>query len=305
MKAVKKSFIIPPVDSNPELIARYAVSSPWPTEDVGFNILNYSYPVMHTHEYYEINIVLSGACLHKVNGKEYVMRTGECILIRPDDRHCLEALTDGGVAAYLSVNFMIRQEYFGQVIRSLGENCGHMVLEEQYPLDFSISQAMLSEIERTCLYIQSPGGSPNPSDVVLCRALISELVSQCIQAHFLKMHYNYPDWLQDFILVLQDPATFSQNVDKLISGIPYSYSYIQKQFKKYLGVSIISYVNSLKVSCAKELLISTQMSIAELASYLGYDSVAHLNHLFKSSVGISPMAFRKQNSTKELNSTSK
>lgn len=298
MKHYKKSFFIPPVDKNPELVARYAISSPWPNEDVGFNILNYSYPLMHTHEYYEINVVLSGECLHKVNGFSYIMRTGDCCLIRPDDRHCLEALTEEGKPLYLSVNFMCRREYFGQVIRIFGEDCERIVLEEDYPLGVSISQAMVSEIERTCLYIQSPDGSPSRSDVMLCRAMFSELVSQCIQAHFLKIHYNYPDWLQDFILVLQNPETFSQNVNELIVGIPYSYSYIQKQFKKHLGVSIISYVNSLKVSCAKELLISTQMPIAELAGYLGYDSVAHLNHLFKSSVGVSPMTFRKQNSTK-------
>lgn len=298
MKIAKKSFFIPPVDSNPELVARYEVSSPWPNEDIGFNILNYSYPVMHTHEYYEVNVVLSGECLHKVNGVSYTMRAGDCCLIRPDDRHCLEALTEEGKAPYLSVNFMCQREYFGQLIRIFGEDCGQIVLEEEYPLGVSVSNALISEIERTCLYIQSPDGSPSKTDIMLCRALFSELVSQCIQAHFLKINYNYPEWLQDFILYLQDPDTFSKNVDEMIVSIPYSYSYIQKQFKKYLGVSIISYVNSLKVSCAKELLISTQMSIAELASYLGYDSVAHLNHLFKSSVGVSPMVFRKQNSSK-------
>ena len=296
MNPVKRSFLIPPTGESPERISRYSSAAPWAEEEVCFTISNYSYPTMHTHEYFEIFLVLSGSELHKISGTQYVMHRGDCCLIRPDDRHCLESLPPSEVhESFLSVNFMCQPVFFNRVVGVYDEELTSFIMRDSNPLAFSISAMMLAEIEKTCLYIQTPAGTPSKTNVLICKALVIELISECIQAHFIKAHNYFPDWLQDFILILQDPKSFSKKLDELVSGIPYSYSYIQKQFKQHLDTSIIGYINSVKMAYAKDLLLTTQMTVSDLAIHFGFDSVAHLNHLFKKSYGMSPTEFRKQN----------
>lgn len=296
MKTLKKTFLIPPTGDNPEQISHYSTASSWAKETVCFNIINNSYPTLHTHEYYELMCVFSGSIVHKINGMKYVMYSGDCCLIRPDDCHCMETIPQSKAhEPYLSVNFLCQPDYFEQVLNVLDTKLLSFILNDNRPLSFSISATMLARIKETCLDIQTPSGDPSQTEVLVCKMLIVELISQFVQSDFAVEHNSFPDWLQDFILTLHDPGNFQKKIDELIDGIPYSYSYIQKQFKQHLETSIVSYVNSVKISYAKNLLASTKITVTEIAFQLGFNSVAHLNHLFKKNLGISPMEFRKQN----------
>jgi AraC-like DNA-binding protein len=82
--------------------------------------------------------------------------------------------------------------------------------------------------------------------------------------------------------------------DKMADDLKISYSYIRKIVKSLTGKSVLDYINSLRVNEGKRLLRQTNMTIAEIASCLGYNNVQSFNRFFKKFEGITPGEFRSQ-----------
>jgi len=74
-----------------------------------------------------------------------------------------------------------------------------------------------------------------------------------------------------------------------------SYSFFRKMFKKYTGVSPGQYHLQLRITRAKELLISTDKSIKEISYELGFQSIFYFSNLFKKKEGVTPSHFRNKN----------
>jgi AraC family transcriptional regulator of arabinose operon len=72
-------------------------------------------------------------------------------------------------------------------------------------------------------------------------------------------------------------------------------TYISNRFKELFGLSPVQIQKELRVSRAKTLLKTSEMSIASIAESVGFNGVSNFTRLFKSYVGISPTKFRNLN----------
>lgn len=271
----------------------YDPTASWRESDVCFNIVNYAYPTVHTHEYYEIVLVFSGSTVHNINGDSYVMRRGDCCLIRPEDSHFFADEPGRPQHNCLNANFMCRRDFMEKALATFGSDCLSMLHSLKRPLTFKASNTVVSKIEKTCLYIQSPGEHPTDSNLMICKSVIMELLGACVLHQCTQFHNDFPEWLDALVLSMQNPDNFGKKIPELIAGISYSYSYIQKQFRHFMGTSIVSYWNGIKLSHAKELLTNSKLSVLEISTRLGYETASHLTHLFKKHYGVSPSAIRK------------
>ncbi len=84
------------------------------------------------------------------------------------------------------------------------------------------------------------------------------------------------------------------DVQQLVKELPMGYSKFRKVFKKQTGVSPTQYHINLRIDKAKELLMATHLSINEVASHVGFDSVFYFSRLFKQKTGFPPKVFRTQ-----------
>ncbi len=95
-------------------------------------------------------------------------------------------------------------------------------------------------------------------------------------------------------------ATYlSQNLDSRItvadlSGMFHiSQSHLQKAFKGVYGMPIFSYVRVLRMQAAAVKLISTELSVLDIAGSFGYDNASKFSSAFKDVMGESPLEYRK------------
>jgi len=70
--------------------------------------------------------------------------------------------------------------------------------------------------------------------------------------------------------------------------------YLCRLFKKYTGISVISYINARKVTMACELLTDTKLNVEAIALKCGFNSSMYFCRIFKSIKGISPLQYRKK-----------
>lgn len=68
--------------------------------------------------------------------------------------------------------------------------------------------------------------------------------------------------------------------------------YLCRLFKEYAGRTLLSYLTSLRVERAKQLLATTDMQVERIASLSGFGSVSSLGKAFRASLGCSPRDYR-------------
>ena len=64
------------------------------------------------------------------------------------------------------------------------------------------------------------------------------------------------------------------------------------RFTRVTGTSFHNYIISLRISRAKELLVDTTLSLAQISLMVGFNSVEHFSRLFYKVVGVQPELFR-------------
>ena len=69
--------------------------------------------------------------------------------------------------------------------------------------------------------------------------------------------------------------------------------YISQLFKNEIGVNFLSYLTNIRIEKAKKLLLSTSLSVAEIAEQSGYGDYRVFTKVFKKAEGITPSQYRR------------
>jgi transcriptional regulator GlxA family with amidase domain len=67
----------------------------------------------------------------------------------------------------------------------------------------------------------------------------------------------------------------------------------KRRFKAATGVSLINYLQNLRVEHGKELLEETHIPVEEISELTGYADASFFRRLFKRLVGLNPKAYRR------------
>lgn len=78
----------------------------------------------------------------------------------------------------------------------------------------------------------------------------------------------------------------------ICTHVSYSESYLSHIFSKETGISIIDYLNRLRIEKAKEALSSSDYKVYEVATKVGFQSVEHFSRTFKRITGTSPKRYK-------------
>ena len=70
-------------------------------------------------------------------------------------------------------------------------------------------------------------------------------------------------------------------------------SYFSKIFKEELGCTYISYLNNIRVSISKKLLLDSSVKLTDISGLVGYEEQSYYTKVFKKLAGMTPGLFRK------------
>lgn len=86
--------------------------------------------------------------------------------------------------------------------------------------------------------------------------------------------------------------------DYVVSKVHRDYSSLSNLFSELEGTTIEKYFISQRIEKVKELLVYDEMTLSEIADYLGYSSVAYLSNQFKKITGLTPTYYKAQKAHK-------
>jgi YesN/AraC family two-component response regulator len=87
--------------------------------------------------------------------------------------------------------------------------------------------------------------------------------------------------------------SFNLSLQSVANEFGMSASAFSKMFKEKAGLNYKEYIDSLRLSRAKDMLKNSNIQIEQIASEVGYESVTSFYRLFKKNIGIAPGEYRQ------------
>ena len=69
--------------------------------------------------------------------------------------------------------------------------------------------------------------------------------------------------------------------------------YLSRLFKKSINLSLIEYINGVRIKAAQNLIEKTNESISDISEKTGFLTTAHFRRVFKDATGLSPQQYRQ------------
>ena len=92
---------------------------------------------------------------------------------------------------------------------------------------------------------------------------------------------------------LQEHLAEEVSLSVLAEEFHLSAQYISQLFKNEIGVGFLAYLTNIRMERAKQLLLSTSLSIAEVSEQSGYGDYRVFTKVFKNAEGITPSQYRR------------
>ena len=100
--------------------------------------------------------------------------------------------------------------------------------------------------------------------------------------------------LKKALIAIRQRACSGITVDEVAEYAGYSRSVLQRKFRSALGRTVYDFVINTRINRAKELLIMTNIQIAEIAVQAGFNHQEYLGLVFKKATGFTPAQYRKR-----------
>ena len=84
------------------------------------------------------------------------------------------------------------------------------------------------------------------------------------------------------------------SLDDIAEHVGINKSYLQRQYKKYTGSTILNAINTLRVKNATYYLNSAPYPVKKIAEIIGFSSKQQIDYEFQKRMGVSPSDYRKQ-----------
>lgn len=79
-----------------------------------------------------------------------------------------------------------------------------------------------------------------------------------------------------------------------------SYTTFRRSFRQQTGAAPAQFQSAIRLNRARDLLASTELTVSEIASQTGFETVFYFSRAFKKKTGLTPKAFRESNMNAQL-----
>lgn len=231
--------------------------------------------------YYELIIVDQGELIHNVNDVDYIAKKNDCFIYQPGQVR-KQRIEQDGVTSYLSIIF----EATG-LTHSATNQIIHLGSQNTALIERIIE---LSNI--------TTNGTYSDDEVLLNLKLILLKIVQgeanISEKPTTSMRENYENELFQAMVDFLDSNVEKQNqVSDLVDHFSLSRSTIQSLFNKYANTTPKNYINTIRLNRSKQMIRETQMTLSQIADYLGYGSIQYFSRAFSKEFGLSPSSYAK------------
>ena len=254
-----------------------------------------------SHDFWEFNYIDKGCMVVTVDGKEFLLKSGELVFFQPNEFHSLEAR---GLSApnHTVVSFVSNSKamkYFKNKIIALNSAERKLLsillregLSAYTPIDRQPPITGMKEREN------APIGAVQMTFNLLEEFLITLLrrseSSISIGTRLVSpMYYeSLPDRIKEIAKYMEQNIRQSLSVSQIARHFSLSDSGLKKMFSRDAGCGVTDFFNNMKIEKAKEYIREDEKNFTQISDELGFSSIHYFSRLFKKKTGMTLTEYR-------------
>lgn len=261
------------------------------------------YEFCHQHTCYELYYCLEGSITVSIADNIMELPKYHCFILAP---HILHQVTSYKNASYFTMGFSsdikhaVKKDYydnglFVRLEKAISTKTKQQIIFDQYHCDTIIQQIHLEYSQKAWAYKLIIGN--------LCSNLLFLTLRNMPSALFLGQDMQaYPDNYNTALLITKYIAahcTESLSLEKVAEEFHLSSRHVNRLLSDYYGQKFNNIINAYRLNQAKELLMTTEHSIDEIAYQVGFSSSRSLYNLFHKYERLSPLEYKKYTVNKD------
>lgn len=265
---------------------------------------NYFPALWHYHTYYELVYILKGTATNYTSNGTQILKEGDLMILGLGSRHAISSYNDDCII----VNIMVRNATFWEifsnntyesdVLYSFFTNVLTHYVKDTFILfhtekDSLIRSLILSLLEEQQYYHKYSNLERKSAISLLFSRLMNKYASTSELINNDSSEKQY-----DITMILSYMQQHYKDISlpTLSQFFGYSERQTRRLLQKFTGKGYQENLDSIRMKEAKELLLSTQESIEDIANETGFSSVYSFRKSFKKYYGKTPSEYKKARS---------
>lgn len=247
-------------------------------------------PNRHTHNFFEIFLVISGRVIHHINGEKQVLEEGSLVFVRDFDVHYYEN-------CYTEKYHFINLAFLSSTLKSLLEYIG-----SGYPLESLLKPDNLQVVKLSVLDCQELRlqleslAAISRADKQNMRSRLRILIFEIFTRFFTpekQTNFQTMSWLENLKMEMKKNENFSVGIQAMQRLAQKHPDYLSRAWKKFDNKTPTEFVTELRLEFVANLLHHSDESILNIALAAGFENLSYFYHVFRKKFGTTPLTYRK------------
>ncbi len=248
----------------------------------------------HWHNEAEFIVVLKNGCKYKIDGKIYEPKAGDILMVWPRELHELLDIPQDGVIFIQFSSYLIESNSDFLAASQFMYDC-HLIKKKDNPELAQKIKDLVYKIKETRakkIFFAESRGKLLVYEILF---LIGEFVLKAQQKNASQGIYldKFWDYIRFACSYIAEHSTEDISQSEVAEKTGLSQYYFSKLFNEYTKMSFPSYLASIRVQNAINLLENERLSITECAYESGFQSTTTFNKIFHEQTGCSPREYRR------------
>lgn len=239
----------------------------------------------HCNATYELHIVLQGRCELDVRAHTYVLNAGSAVLIPPGEYHRPYVLS--GPFRRLSVPFSLSKAPLSVALRKASQNCTVFPASRQL---LYLSEAVLAELSEKLPFYKDRLPALF-TDLMVCMLRALNIGDCRTGGASIAPADGRTDLIDEYF---ENNFALSGTQQQLAAKLHLSRRQLSRVLLEHYGMNFRQKLLAARMDHAAWLLRTTDKSIGEICSIVGYNSETTFFKNFKSSYQSTPLQYRKR-----------
>lgn len=244
---------------------------------------------VHLHRQLELIYVLSGSTTVTVEQQDFLLKSGQGVLVFPNQMHGLKNVDAGqNLLCIFEPDICHSFRHFFQNKKPSHNDFAVSTLSGHSHIALQGLETLAATMEKD---------RPTPSDVqIYAEGYLTLLLADLLPALPLQTRKNTEDLEleQRLLLYLDAHYTEELSLESLSKEFGVSRFVLSRIFTEKLHTTFPDYVNSRRLDYARDLLLSTELSVTQIALDAGFGSSRTFFRAFQDSFHTTPGAYRRQ-----------
>lgn len=255
----------------------------------------------HVHDFVEFVYIVSGSCLHFINGVSYKVQKGDLIYIGVGETHAFQS--DEEVISY---DLYIKPEFiFTKLLSDKPDDILALSLFHEFSSEISSFSSCVSfrgadMIEADNLFAAAfkeytsnePGRESALKGYFL--VIITKFLREIRKSHMGSIEHRLQKIMPEIIKYIENNYSHALSLDELAQKSFYNPSYFSRVFKELYGKNLTEYIAEKRINEAVKLLENSDLTIEEICRKVGYNDRKHFYKMFRQKMKLTPGQYRRE-----------